>query len=189
MPEVSNILHQEKYQEITPYLQNVYKTILEKDIYKRKKIKSIFDFENIVKSMLDSVGYIVSPNNIANTITATGNKIDNETVENYLSTLLDCFLLYKTFRYDIKGKKLLQTLNKFYCIDIGFISTLLSRETRINRGNLLENIVYLELLRRYKTVCIGKAGEKEVDFIAIDNQGYTNYYQVTLTLRDENTNN
>jgi predicted AAA+ superfamily ATPase len=187
LPEVSNIIKLNNFQEVAPYLQHVYKTILEKDIYKRKKIKSAFDFENIVQFMLDGVGNIVSPNNIATTVTANGNKIDNETVENYLSALQESFLLYKTFRYDIKGKKLLQTLNKFYCVDIGFVSALLGREASVNRGRLLENIVYLELLRRYKTLFIGKTGEKEVDFIAIDNQGYTHYYQVTLTMREEST--
>ena len=187
MPEVSNILKSNNFQEVTPYLQHVYKTILEKDIFKRKKIKSLFDFENIVRFMFDRVGHIVSPNNVATTVTANGNKIDNETVENYLSTLQNSFLFYKTFRYDIKGKNLLQTLNKFYCVDIGFISALLGREANINRGNLLENIVYFELLRRNKTVFIGKSGEKEVDFVAIDNQGYTHYYQVTLTMREEST--
>ena len=187
LPEVSNIIKLNNYPEITPYLQQVYKTILEKDIYKRKKIKSAFDFENIVQFMLDSIGSIVSPNNIATTVTANGNKTDNETVENYLLALQNSFLLYKTFRYDIKGKKMLQTLNKFYCVDIGFISALLGRETNINRGHLLENIVYLELLRRYKTVFIGKTNDKEVDFVTTSHQGYTHYYQVALTLRDEST--
>jgi len=187
LPEVSNIIKINNYPEITPYLQQVYKTILEKDIYKRKKIKSAFDFENIVQFMLDSIGSIVSPNNIATTVTANGNKTDNETVENYLLALQNSFLLYKTFRYDIKGKKMLQTLNKFYCVDIGFISALLGRETNINRGHLLENIVYLELLRRYKTVFIGKTNDKEVDFVTTSHQGYTHYYQVALTLRDEST--
>ena len=187
LPEVSNILKLNSNQEVNPYLQSVYKTILEKDIYTRNKIKSKFDFENTVQFILDGVGNIVSPNNIATSLTANGNKIDNETVENYLSVLQNSFLLYKAFRYDIKGKKLLQTLNKFYCVDVGFVSALLGRESNVNRGHLLENLVFLELLRRYKTVNIGKAGEKEVDFVATDNQGYTHYYQVTLTMREEST--
>jgi predicted AAA+ superfamily ATPase len=187
MPEVANILKLNNKQEVAPYLQSVYKTILEKDIYKRKIIKSKFDFENLIQFILDSVGSIVSPSSISKTLTENGNKIDNETAENYLSALQDCFMLHKTFRYDIKGKKLLQTLNKFYCADIGYITTLLSRDASINRGHLLENMIYLELLRRNKTVFIGKSNTQEVDFVATDNQGYIHYYQVALTMRDEKT--
>ena len=187
MPEVSNILQLNNEQEITPYLTNVYRTILEKDIYKRNKIKSKYDFENIVNFIFDSVGSIVSPNNIAETVTANGNKIDNETVVNYLSVLEDSFLINKVFRYDIRGKKILQTLNKFYVADTGFLLAILGRNAQINRGHLLENLVYIELKRRYKEIYIGKVLQTECDFICKDNKGLIAYYQVSLTVREQKT--
>ena len=187
MPEVSNIIQLNKEQEITPYLTNVYRTILEKDIYKRKKVKSTFDFENIVNFIFDCVGNIVSPNNIAKTVTTNGNKIDNETVENYLSALEDSFLLNKVLRYDIRGKKMLQTLNKFYVADTGLLLAILGRNAQINRGHLLENLVFIELKRRYKEIYIGKVLQTECDFICKDDKGLIAYYQVSLTVREQMT--
>ena len=187
MPEVSNILQIDNVQEITPYLTNVYRAILEKDIYKRNKVKSKFDFENIVNFILDCVGNIVSPNNIAETITANGNRIDNETVENYLSVLEDSFLLNKVFRYDIRGKKMLQTLNKFYVADTGFLHAVLGRNAQINRGHILENLVFIELKRRYKEIYIGKVLQNECDFVCKDDKGLIAYYQVSLTVREQKT--
>ena len=176
-----------KEQEITPYLTHVYRTILEKDIYKRNKVKLKFDFENIVNFIFDCVGSVVSPNKIAETVTANGNKIDNETVENYLSVLEDSFLLNKVFRYDIRGKKMLQTLNKFYVADTGFLLAILGRNAQINRGHLLENLVFIELKRRYKDVYIGKILQTECDFVCKDDKGLIAYYQVSLTVREQKT--
>ena len=187
MPEVSNILQLHKIQEITPYLTSVYRTILEKDIYRRNKIKSKFDFENIVNFIFDCVGNILSPNNIAETVTANGNKIDNETVENYLSVLEDSFLLNKVFRFDIRGKKMLQTLNKFYVADTGVLLAILGRNAQINRGHLLENLVFIELKRRYKEIYIGKVLQTECDFVCKDDKGLIAYYQVSLTVREQKT--
>jgi len=187
MPEVSNILQLNNEQEVTPYLTNVYRTILEKDIYKRNKVKLRFDFENIVSFIFDCVGSIVSPNNIAETITNNGNKIDNETIENYLSVLEDSFLLNKVFRYDIRGKKILQTLNKFYVADTGFLLAVLGRNAQINRGYLLENLVFIELKRRYKEIYIGKVLQTGCDFICKDDKGLIAYYQVSLTVRESKT--
>jgi predicted AAA+ superfamily ATPase len=187
MPEVSNILQLNNEQEITPYLMSVYRTILEKDIYKRNRIKSKFDFENIVNFIFDCVGNIVSPNNIAETVTANGNKIDNETIENYLLVLEDSFLLNKVLRYDVRGKKILQTLNKFYVADIGVLLAILGRNAQINRGYLLENLVFIELKRRFKEIYIGKVLQTECDFVCKDDKGLIVYYQVSLTVREPNT--
>ena len=185
MPEVSNILQLKKEQEITSYLTSVYRTILEKDIYKRHKVKSKFDFENIVNFVFDCVGNTMSLNNIAETVTANGNKINNETVENYLSVLEDSFLINKVFRYDIRGKKLLQTFNKFYVADTGILLAILGRNSQINRGHLLENLVFIELKRRYKDIFIGKTLQTECDFVCKDAKGLTVYYQVSLTVREQ----
>lgn len=186
-PEVSNMLHGTAKDQINNYLSSVFRTIVEKDIMKRNLIRSQFDFAMLTEFMLDSTGSYVSPNSIANTMTSNGNKINKETVNNYIKNLTDSFILYKAQRYDVRGKKLLETINKFYTVDIGIITAILKRNSRINRGHLLENVVYLELLRRYKTVFIGKNAEKEVDFIATDTNGEITYYQVALTVRDEKT--
>jgi len=186
-PEAANMLQTPAKNKISTYLSGVYSTILEKDIMKRNKIRSKFDFENLYRFMLDSMGSLVSPNNIAEMLTRNGNKINNDTVENYLTCLSDAFLLYPVQRYDIRGKKLLQTQNKFYSVDIGLLLAVLGRDTKINRGHLLENIVYLELLRRYKYVYVGKNAETEVDFVVKDEKGLLAYYQVSLTVREEQT--
>ncbi len=186
-PEVSNMLHATAKDQISNYLSSVFHTIVEKDILTRNLIRSKTDFEILTKFLLDSTGSYVSPNNIANTMTSNGNKINKETVDNYIRNLTDSFIFYKSWRYDIKGKKLLQTINKFYAVDIGIVTTILGRNTHINRGHLLENLVYLELLRRYKSVFIGKNSEHEVDFIVTDVHGEITYYQVALTVREGNT--
>ena len=186
-PEVLNLLNAGKENEVKSYLSSVYNTILEKDIMKRNKIRSKFDFENLAKFMFDSVGNIVSPNNIANSMASAGNKINKETVDNYLSHLIDSFVFYYAQRYDVKGKKLLQTLGKFYAIDLGFLSTVFNRNSQFNAGHNLENIVFLELLRRGNRVNIGKADNTEIDFVAQTQQGTTEYIQVAWTAKEEST--
>lgn len=187
MPEVSNILKLGKANELTPYLTSVYRTILEKDIYRRNKVKFKLDFENIVNFILDSVGSILSPNNIAQTLTAQGKKIDNETIENYLSVLIDSFIINKVNRYDVRGKKILQTLNKYYVADTGLLHAILGRNAQINRGHVLENLVYNELKHRYKDINIGKVLQTECDFACRDENGILAYFQVALTVREQKT--
>jgi len=186
-PEALNMLNAGKENDIRNYLSSVFRTILEKDIMKRNKIRSKFDFENLTKFMFDSIGNIVSPNNIANTMTSTGNKINKETVDNYLSHLTDSFVFYHAQRYDVKGKKLLQTLGKFYAVDLGFLSAIFNRNSQFNIGHNLENIVFLELLRRGNRVNIGKAENTEIDFIVQTPQKTTEYIQVAWTTKEENT--
>jgi len=186
-PEVLNFLNAGNNNNINSYLSSVFYTILEKDIMKRNKIRSKFDFENLTRFMFDSIGSTVSPNSIANTMTSNGNKIHKETVDNYLSHLLDSFIFYHAQRYDIKGKNLLQTLGKFYAVDIGFSSMLFNRDIHFNRGHHLENIVYLELLRRGYKVNIGKANHTEIDFVARNSNGETEYFQVAWTAKEQST--
>ena len=186
-PEVLNLLNVGKKNEINNYLSSVYYTILEKDIITRKKIRSKFDFENLARFMFDSIGSIVSPNNIADALTTKGNHIDRRTVENYLSHLLAGFIFYQADRYDIRGKKLLQTLGKFYTVDLGFLSALFGRDMQFNRGHNLENIVFLELLRRGNTVTIGKADNMEIDFVVQSPKGDRKYIQVAWTANESST--
>jgi len=183
-PEVLNLLNAGKTKEVNNYLSSVYHTILEKDIMTRNKIRSKFDFENLARFMFDSIGNTVSPNSIANAMTSGGNKISKEAVDNYLSHLLGSFIFYQADRYDIKGKKLLQTFGKFYAVDLGFLSVMFGRDMQFNKGHNLENIVFLELLRRGNTVNIGKADNTEIDFVVKNPEGNRTYIQVAWTINE-----
>jgi predicted AAA+ superfamily ATPase len=170
---------------IRDYLSGIYNTILLKDVVENKHIRDAGRLERLIRFMAGTIGSETSINNIANTMTADGRKIDTHSVEEYLDALRDSYILYRADRYDVKGKKLLKTLNKYYLVDPGLRYFLLGgREP--DSGHILENVVYLELLRRYHRVFIGKIGEKEVDFVAEGSRG-TEYYQVSDTVRDKAT--
>lgn len=172
-------------QDIRTYLEGIYNTVLFKDIITRKKISDPAMLESIIAFMFDNIGNLCSSTKIANAMTSAGRKISVPTVESYLSALTDSYILYKVGRYDIKGKQYLMTGFKYYVADIGLRYFLLgTKPTDI--GHILENIVYLELLRRGYEVYIGKTGDAEVDFIAINSEGQE-YYQVAQTIMDEST--
>ena len=168
------------------FVKSILNTIIEKDIFARLNIKDKHDFNKIVDFVFDSVGSFVSPRSISDTLRSNGTTVDNKTVAKYLDSLCDVFLLYKVPRYEIKGKGLLQTLNKYYLVDPCFRKVRLKRSMIKDRSHWLENMVYLELLRRYRDVYVGKINEKEVDFVVTDHDGYTSYYQVAwTTISDE----
>lgn len=172
-------------QDIRAYLEGIYNTILLKDIVTRKRIADSSMLESVVEFMFDNIGNICSSTKIANAMTSAGRKISVPTVESYLSALMDSYILYKAGRYDIKGKQYLTTGSKYYIADIGLRYYLLgSKQT--DMGHILENIVYLELIRRGYEVYIGKIGDAEVDFIAINEEG-EEYYQVSQSVLDEQT--
>ena len=172
-------------QEIRAYLEGIYNSIILKDIATRKNISDISALESIIRFMADNIGNICSSTKIANSMTSAGKKISVPTVESYLTALVDAFVLYKAERYDIKGKQYLNTGAKYYLSDIGLRYYLLGSK-KADEGHLLENIVYLELLRRGYEIHIGKVGNNEVDFIAINDMG-EEYYQVAYTVQDEST--
>lgn len=145
--------------EIDDYIEIIYNTIILKDIVSRKKI--------------------------ADTLTSDGRSISVHTVDNYLETLVDVFIFNKVPRFDIKSKQCLMSGEKYYATDVSMRYAILGRKN-LDAGHILENIVYLELLRRGYKVYVGKTGEKEVDFVVENKEGYT-YYQVALTTRDEKT--
>ena len=186
-PEVANFIHSGAKSEVPDYLDGIYKTVLEKDVRRRREIRSDFDFTNVLKFTMDNIGSQLSSNNIANTLTAGGNAVNRLTVESYLTALTDSFVLYEANRYDIKGKKLLQTLGKYYSVDIGLSRNILDKNLKADRGRLLENVVYLELLRRNKTIQVGKNDSKEVDFVATSHNGTVSYYQVSETMLGADT--
>lgn len=178
-------LELERKKDIRVYLEGIYHTILMKDIVTRKKIADPAMLQSVVEYMFDNIGNMCSSTKIANTMTSSGRKISVPTVENYLEALTDSFVLYKVGRYDIKGKQYLATGSKYYLADIGLRYYLLGTR-QADMGHILENVVYLELLRRGYEVHIGKVGEAEVDFIAINEEG-EEYYQVSQSVLDENT--
>ncbi len=170
---------------IREYLGGIYSTVVLKDIIARKNINDVFMLESIIRFMFDNIGNLCSIKKIADTMTSDGRKITSPTVENYLSALVDSYILYKVRRYDIKGKQYLKTGEKYYVVDIGLRYYLLGTK-KVDMGHILENIIYLELLRRGYEIYIGKVSSTEVDFIAINDEGIE-YYQVALTVHDEKT--
>lgn len=170
---------------IKDYLSGIYSTVVLKDVVARKKISDVSMLESVIKFIFDNIGNITSIKKIADTMTSMGRKITSPTIETYLSALIDSFILYKIGRYDIAGKQYLKTAEKFYLVDMGLKRFLLGTKKN-NIGHTLENIVFLELLRRGYEIYIGKIGTLEVDFIGIKN-GITQYFQVSQTVLDENT--
>ncbi len=171
----------------TEYLQTVYRNIFENDISKRHTIYGEESYQEVVNFLIDSVGSTVSAGNIAKVLTANKKKIDNKTVSKYIDTLVESYLFYKVNRYDVKGKQHLITQEKYYLVDLGFRTALLGKELTSDAGHLLENIIYLELIRRNNQVWIGKVNNLEVDFIVRNKDGLTQYIQVSQTVKDKVT--
>lgn len=168
--------------EISRYLGSLYNDVIIKDVMIRKNISDETMLKSVANFALDNIGNILSINNIANTMTSAGRAINVRTVERYLEGFTESFFLYKASRYDIKGKQYLKTGEKYYVSDLGLRYFMLGRKLG-DRGHILENIVYLELLRRGYDVYIGKVNDYEVDFVAIDSNG-KRYIQVCETLKD-----
>lgn len=180
------ILNLTRRQDIRTYLEGIYTTVVLKDVVARKNISDVDILESVISYMFDNIGNLCSANKIANTLTSSGRKVSSHTVESYLAALTDSYVLYRARRYDVKGKQLLVTGNKYYLADIGLRYYLLGTK-RADQGHILENVVYLELLRRGYEVYVGKVDRVEVDFMAIDEEGES-YYQVAWTLTGEGDN-
>lgn len=171
--------------EIGEYLNGVYSSILLKDIVGRLKVSDVDTLERIIRFLIHNTGSQTSPANIANTLTSSGNKVDQKTVSKYLRGLCDSLLFYEVPRCNIKGKQFLTTQNKYYPVDTG-LRRLLIKTTERDAGHLLENIVFLELMRRSDKVYTGQIDSQEIDFIT-ECGSNTAYYQVALTTLDEET--
>ena len=171
--------------ELHNYLEGIYNSIVVKDIANRKKITDTMMLESITRFLFDNIGNPMSTKKIADTMTSMGRKIDVKTVEKYVSALTESFVMYQAKRYNVKGKQYLKTLEKYYAVDIGLRYMLLgSRSTDV--GHILENVVYLELIRRGYDVYVGKIDDLEVDFVVMDKKQIA-YFQVAATVRDEST--
>ena len=172
-------------QNITEYLDGLFNSIVLKDIVKRKNISDIKMFLSVCEFIFDNIGLEVSSKKIADTMTSNGRKIDSRTIENYLTGLAESFVVHKVSRFNIKGKEYLKSLEKYYVCDIGLRKALLGKKS-MDVGHILENVVYLEFIRRGYNVYIGKINSLVVDFVAM-NQNITMYIQVAASVRDEST--
>lgn len=175
----------EQPNEIRDYLDAVYNTIVVKDVANRKKINDTMMLESVTRFIFDNIGNPLSTKKIADTMTSFGRKTDVKTIEKYIEALKESFIIYEAKRYNVKGKQYLKTLEKYYVVDIGLRYMLLGSSST-DVGRILENVVYLELIRRGYEVCIGKVDDLEVDFVATKS-GKTVYFQVSASVRDEST--
>ena len=182
MPHALKLNNQD---EVDRYLDSIYNTIIVKDITARTRIKDIGMLLSLSRFMFASIGNTLSLKKIADTLTPNGRNISVHTVEAYLNSLVESFIFNKVSRYDIKGKQYLGSGEKYYATDVTMRYALLGRKN-IDLGHILENVVYLELVRRGYKVYIGKSGDKEIDFVATNKEGIK-YFQVAYTVRDEST--
>ena len=169
--------------EINPYLEGIYNTVLVKDIIDRKKISDTTVLKSVTRFLFDNIGLELSSKKIADTLTSNSRKSDPKTIEKYVSALEESFIVYRAGRYNIKGKEYLKSLEKYYVSDIGLRNFMLGKKA-MDVGHILENIVYLELLRRRYDVYVGKIDDAEVDFVAQTQDGNI-YIQVAASVRDE----
>ena len=170
---------------IHEYLSGIYNSVLLKDIVARLKISDVMRLESVVKYIFDNIGNLTSLSKIGNTLTSMGRKTDVKTIEKYIRGLTDSLLVHEVSRYNIKGKEFLSTLSKYYVADLGLRQMILGNRN-IDMGHILENVIYLELLRRKGNVYVGQFDKNEIDFVII-NSNEIEYYQVALTVLDENT--
>jgi len=170
---------------IHEYLSGIYNSVLLKDIVARLKISDVMRLESVVKYIFDNIGNLTSLSKIGNTLTSMGRKTDAKTIEKYIRGLTDSLLVHEVSRYNIKGKEFLSTLSKYYVVDLGLRQMILGNRN-IDMGHILENIIYLELIRRKGNVYVGQFDKNGIDFVVI-NSNEIEYYQVALTVLDENT--
>ncbi len=193
-PQTIKFKHNERL--VSDYLLNtVYLNTVQKDIVKRYNIKETNKLDAVIKYMFDNIGNETSINNIVKGLKKSDNSISAPSVDNYIKGLLDSYLIYKCDRYDIKGRRYLESNSKYYVVDVGLRATLLGKSTDKDAGHILENIVYLELLRRGYNVRVGKLSQVvrennkdvrktvEIDFVA-EKMGDIEYYQVALNTLD-----
>ncbi len=174
-----------KDNQVTEALSSILETIISRDIMQRNKFRDKRKIEDVLSFIMNNIGNELSISKIANTMTSDGRKISNATVESYISEFLNSYLLYRVQRYDIKGKQYLKSLEKYYVADIGLRNTLATNKNT-DIGHILENIIYLELKKRYQSVYVGKGGIVEIDFVVSNPQSVL-YFQVAATLRDKKT--
>lgn len=180
-------LRREGYDKMYEYLEALYTTIIQKDITQRHKINDKRAFNNVTKFMASNIGNQVSPSSISKALKADSQSVHHATVEKFIKYLADSFVFYCVNRFDIKGKRQLATQEKYYLVDLGFLNVLIGRERTVDRGHILENIVYLELIRRGYKIWTGTLRNAEIDFIAKNRNGEIEYYQVAWEISNPET--
>lgn len=170
------------YDKVFDYLEALYATIIEKDIMQRHRIQDKRAFANVVKFMAAHIGSLLSPSNIAKTLKAENQNVHHQTVEKFIAILVESFVFYMVHRFDIKGKKQLATQEKYYLVDVGLLNILVGREKNADRGHILENVVFLELLRRGYKIWTGSIRNGEIDFTVKNTMGEIEYYQVAWNI-------
>ena len=182
-------LREEGFDKVYDYLEALYATIIEKDITQRHKIKDKRAFGNVTKFVSSNIGSHVSPGSISKALKADNQSVHHATVEKFIDYLVESFVFYRVHRFDIKGKKQLATQEKYYLVDLGLLNVLVGRERTADRGHILENVVYLELLRRGYKIWTGTLRNGEIDFIIKNRNGEIEYYQVAWKITNEETEN
>ena len=180
------LINLENPKEKLEYLDSIYNTVIVKDVINRKKVNDIMILESICRFLFDSIGSNISTKKISDTLASNGRKNSVHTVEEYVNSLLESYVLYKVNRFDIKGKQLLKTQEKYYLSDLGLRTYLLGRNNNRDLEHILENIIFLELKRKGYRVYIGKNDDKEVDFVVETEDEYI-YIQVALSVREKLT--
>jgi len=186
-PEAVNLFHGDKT-AVSLYLQGVFNTIIYNDIVARYGVRDDMKLQAVARYLFDNIGNITNPKRAADALTNSGQSTTNHTVTSYINAMAESYLIYTANRFDVRGKQILQTNQKHYLVDTA-LRRLLADTTPSDYGRVLENVVYLELLRRHDKVWIGKSGNAEIDFVTRDNLGDTqmHYYQVALSVRDSQT--
>ncbi len=173
---------------VNDYLQSIYDTVIIKDIAQRHRLRNVNNLHRIVSFLFDSIGSYISPTNIAKHLNKNSQKnISHNTVIKYLDFLTQSYILYKAPRYDIKGKELLTTNEKYYVVDLGLRNITSTNQYDRDLGHKLENVVFFELLRRGGKIYVGKNRDKEIDFIVEKPNNQREYYQVAFSVNDEKT--
>ena len=171
---------------VNEYLQSLYNTVIIKDIAQRYKLRNLYNLNRIISFVFDSVGSYISPTNIALALNKNSKKtISHNTISRYLDFLTNSYVIYPAPRYNIKGKELLTTNQKYYMVDLGLKNITTTNKYDADLGHKLENVVYFELLRRGGKIYVGKNNDKEIDFVVQKPNNEREYYQVAFTVNDE----
>ncbi|MCC6721868.1 MAG: ATP-binding protein [Bacteroidia bacterium] len=173
---------------VNDYLQSIYDTVIIKDIAERNKLRNLHNLHRVISFVFDSVGSYISPTNIAVALNKSSKKtISHNTISKYLDFLTNSYIIYPAPRYDIKGKELLTTNQKYYLVDLGLKNIATTNRYDADLGRKLENVVFFELIRRGGKVYAGKNNDKEIDFVVQKPNNEREYYQVAFTVTDEKT--
>ncbi|MDR3069099.1 MAG: ATP-binding protein [Cellulomonas sp.] len=170
---------------VADYLEGILSTVLVKDVMVRQKVANALMLRDVVTFLMGNVGSPTSLRRVANTLASAGRRPSPNTVENYLTGLVDAYVMYPLYAYDVKGLRRLDTPAKYYAVDPGLRAAVVGHRGG-DVGHVLENVVFLELRRRHKNLWSGRSGDGEIDFVVQEGAQLT-YYQVAATVRDSAT--